>query len=74
MDCDSKNKIAECYHKYLFVSYYVIHQMHLQVGNQHLSTLMSTHRMETLHHIFSTSLHLEANRNSVSSNNHVFSA
>jgi hypothetical protein len=74
MDCDSKNKIVEFYYKYIFVSYYVTHLMQSQVGNQHLTTVTSTHRMETLHHVSSSSLQWEASWKSVSSNNHVFSA
>lgn len=74
VEYDSKYKIAEFYYKYIFISYYVTHLMHSQVGNQHLTTVMSTHRMEPLHHVFSTSLQWEASQKSVSSKEHVFSA
>jgi hypothetical protein len=49
MDCDSKNKIAEFYHKYSFASYHVTYLTHSQVGSQHLTLLMSTQRTGTLH-------------------------
>jgi hypothetical protein len=74
MDYDSKNKIAEFYYKYIFVQYCVTHLMHSQVGSHHLTILMSTHRMETLHQVFSASRQSEASQNSVSSNNYIFPA